>query len=388
MRVHFFFLIAALCGVLRLQADSPLTSTYFAEAYADVPAVKRVIDWRNEAWRHPLPRPVLDKELWRFLDDTNVPCDHKIAFLNALGWGDSTITADFIAHFEKKYNQPKLFWDDVLSQGYVRTELSYGVLSKMHYHDLAMLAYAQAMGDYFNAARAVECGTIAGELSPGSETVMYVNGLIIAQAMLDISWCNVYLVMKEVRDEYEYNTDLLRPEAIASIFEYIGMYEQACVGVETSAATEEEPWYYKMTAEYWEANPVIEIPASIAEFDPKNFADLKLLNEKDGIHGNWVVYDDVNLGTSIVVKCKNVGNAASPWTNVEIRAPGIDNIGTVVLQRALPPIAPGAEMEVKFIIEDIWIYDPDMELEIVLDELNIVPEKDESDNAAFFFEMG
>ncbi len=388
MRSAVIFLLCSLLSAANVLADSPLTSTYFAEAYADVPAVKRIIDWRNVAWREPVPRPEFDKEAWAFFDDPSVPCDYKIAYLNALGWGDSTITDEILKHFEKKYNQPRPFWDDVLSIEYVRTEKSYGVLANMHYHDLTVLAYAQAMGDYFNASRGVECGTIAGELAPGSETVMYVNGLIIAQVMLDVNWCNVYLVMKEVRYSYEYDSDRLRPEAVASIFEYVGMYEQACVGVETTAAEEEEPWYYKMTADYWEANPVIEIPNSIADFDPKNYADLKLLNQKDGIHGNWVVYDDVNMGTSIVVKCKNVGTAPSPWTNVEIRVPGIEEIGTVVLQRALPPIEAGAEMEVEFFIEDIWIYDPDMELEIVLDELNIVPEKDESDNAVFFFEMG
>lgn len=388
MRSVVFFLFCFLMASASLHADSPLTSTYFADAYADVPAVKRIIDWRDVAWRNPVPRPEFDKEAWAFFDDTSIPCDYKIAYLNALGWGDSTITDEVLLHFEKKYKQPRAFWDDVLSTGYVRTEFSYGVLSKMHYHDLTVLAYAQAMGDYFNPARGVECGTIAGELAPGSETVMYVNGLIIAQVMLDVNWCNVYLVMKEVRDDYEYNADRLRPEAVASIFEYVGMYEQACVGEESVPRSEGLPWYHNMTAEYWLANPVVQVPTSIPVFDRKAYADLVLLNSKEGIHGNWINYDSEHEGTSIKVRCKNEGNVASVATNVELRLPEVGDMGTMVLQQLLPPVAPGEEVEILFMIDDFWIYDPDMELHITLDQLNIVPEKDESDNSGYFFEMG
>ena len=58
-------------------ADSPLTSTYFADAYSDHPMVQMASD----DMQGDIPTTLLN-----FLADKNAPVDVRLAVINKLGW--------------------------------------------------------------------------------------------------------------------------------------------------------------------------------------------------------------------------------------------------------------------------------------------------------------
>ena len=154
-------------------ADSPLTSTHFANAYEDHPMVQMV----NEDMQSDLPTVLLN-----FLADKKSPVDVRL-------------------------NEAKL-------------------VKKLDAGTLAVYAYAKAMSNYFDVTAASEMGHLAVKKNKGkSLSVALISALIDAQVYLDSDWSKIYPVVSKVLHDGSLRLDM-RQEAINGIMEYINLYKE------------------------------------------------------------------------------------------------------------------------------------------------------------------
>lgn len=184
-------------------ADSPLTSTHFADAYADHPMVQMT----DELMQNDIPTTLLN-----FLADKNSPVDVRLAVINKLSWNfDGTPVGEQLCHYfmgrYKVKNEAKL-------------------AKKLDAGTLAVYAYAKAMSDYFNVKDARELGHMALKKNKNkSFSVAMASALIDAQYYLDSDWSMVYKVVADVLHDGSLRLDM-RQEAIDSIMEYINLYNE------------------------------------------------------------------------------------------------------------------------------------------------------------------
>jgi hypothetical protein len=184
-------------------ADSPLTSTHFADAYADHPMVQMA----SEEMQGDIPTTLLN-----FLANKNEPVDVRLAVINKLGWNfDGTSVGAQLGNYLmgrfKAKNEAKL-------------------VKKLDAGTLAVYAYAVAMSDYFNVKTACELGHKAVKKNKNkSFSIAMASALIDSQAYLDSDWSMVYKVVADVLHDGSLRLDM-RQEAIDSIMEYIGLYNE------------------------------------------------------------------------------------------------------------------------------------------------------------------
>lgn len=195
--------IALLLTFLASWADSPLTSTHFAEAYSD----HEMVQMANEMMQYDMPTTLLN-----FLADKSQPVDVRLAVINKIGWNfDGTSMGaqlrDFLMGRYNARNEGKL-------------------VKKLDAGTLAVYAYAVAMSDYFDVKEARELAHQALKKNKNkSFSVAMASALIDAQHYLDSDWSMVYKVVADVLHDGSLNLDM-RQEAIDSIMEYIGLYNE------------------------------------------------------------------------------------------------------------------------------------------------------------------
>ena len=183
------------------QADSPLTSTDFAEAYSSSPMVMMAKGVQGD-----IPTALLS-----FLADSKAPIDERLAVVNQLGWDieGTTIDSQFYNYLERTY---KIADDSSLVE-----ELDAGTL--------AVYAYAMAMSDYFDVSHASWLGHQAvAKNESKSFSVAMISALIDAQDYLSGDWSMVYKVVADVVADKTLRRDMKR-EAIDIIMEYINLYK-------------------------------------------------------------------------------------------------------------------------------------------------------------------
>lgn len=182
-------------------ADSPLTSTDFADAYADEPMVQLAAQSADD----------LPVELLNFLADPESPVDVRLAVINKIGWNfDGKSTGNDILQFlMQRYN--------VTDESQLGDRLNSGTL--------AVYAYAKAMSNYFNVTKASEIAHIAIENDESNSfSVAFIASLIDAQIYLDSDWSMVYRVVANVLEQENLVLDM-RPEAVEAVMEYINLYK-------------------------------------------------------------------------------------------------------------------------------------------------------------------
>lgn len=195
-----FSLAIAFC--FQAKADSPLTSTPFADAYADVSIVK-----------YASGKGKVDKKIAKFLMDEKNAIDEKAAVVNALGWDiDGKQNAGIFMNFLKKK--------------YKKNESS-DILHVANGSELMCLGYMTAMDDYFNPAPGEKILALAAKKMPDSYTVQMIYSLARAQVHFDTNWCQVWKVVNAV-DEDSNLTMELRSEARTIIMDYISLYKSEC----------------------------------------------------------------------------------------------------------------------------------------------------------------
>lgn len=190
-------LFLAICySATKLQADSPLTSTFFCEAYMDISIIKAASQTNG----------TLTREMMLFLSEKN-PIDQKVALVNAIGWN-----FDGQNNFEV-YN--KFLSENGFGKGKINSE------------NKLILAYFKAMDNYFDCKEALAMADIALSENPKSYTFNIIHGLIKAQVAFDTDWCKVYQSTNQVRENSRLKKDM-RPQAISIIFEYMDLYAADC----------------------------------------------------------------------------------------------------------------------------------------------------------------
>lgn len=184
-------------------ADSPLTSTHFAEAYSDHPMVQMA----SEEMQYDIPTTLLN-----FLADKNEPVDVRLAVINKIGWNfdGTSVGAQLEQYLMGRYN--------------VKTEKK--LVKKLDAGTLAVYAYARAMSNYFDVTAASELGHLAVKKNKNkSFSVAMAAALIDAQEYLHNDWSKIYKVVADVLRDGSLHLDM-RQEAIDNIMDYIKLYTE------------------------------------------------------------------------------------------------------------------------------------------------------------------
>ena len=192
-------LVVLFCfGAQRAAADSPLTSTTFSEAYADVPIVAQL--------RAGLPF----EDVWPCLADPKEAIDVKMALINTIGWA-----------FEGK-NSCQVFLNYLKEKGICKSERD--LYQKRPGDLLLCAAYLKALDNYFDVKDAARMARKAREMHPESYTVNIICALIEAQEAFDSDWGKVYQLTDAVRRNKRLKDDM-RDEAKQIIFDYMDGYK-------------------------------------------------------------------------------------------------------------------------------------------------------------------
>ena len=195
--------IALLLTFIASWADSPLTSTHFADAYSD----HEMVQMANEYMQGNISTTLLN-----FLADEHQPVDVRLAVINKIGWNfdGTTMGAQLCEYLMGRYkakNEKKL-------------------AKKLDAGTLAVYAYAKAMSNYFDVKAASELGHLAVKKNKNkSFSVAMISALIDAQVYLDSDWSMVYKVVADVLHDGSLHLDM-RQDAIDNIMDYIGLYNE------------------------------------------------------------------------------------------------------------------------------------------------------------------
>lgn len=202
--IRFFFLLFLFSCCTSIMADSPITSTYFADVYKSEKIVEKAILANGE----------ITQEIMDYLADETNPVDVKIAIVNALSWSleGSDNYETFLDYLKSRYS--------------TKSEIT--LLIDLDASTLISLAYIKAMGDYFDVEEAFLIAQIAVMKNPNSLSINIINALICAQIAMDYDWCAVFQVCDVVIKDENLIQDL-RPKAIEQIMEYINLYSDNCV---------------------------------------------------------------------------------------------------------------------------------------------------------------
>ena len=195
--------IALLMAFTAAWADSPLTSTHFADAYSDHPMVQMA----SQEMQYDIPTTLLN-----FLANKNEPVDVRLAVINKIGWNfdGTTVGAKLEQYLMGRYN--------------VKTEKK--LVKKLDAGTLAVFAYARAMSNYFDVTAASALAQQAVKKNKNkSFSVALIDALIDAQVYLDNDWSMIYKAVADVLHDGSLHLDM-RQEAIDSIMEYINLYSE------------------------------------------------------------------------------------------------------------------------------------------------------------------
>lgn len=186
-------------------ADSPLTSSDFAESYKDQSMVQMALKLSDDS-DTDIPVSMLN-----YLADKKSPVDVRLAVINAIGW-----------NFNGKTSGQQLY--EYLSTRYKAKTVD-KLAKKLDAGTLAVYAYALAMSNYFEVQEAQDLAHKAVKKNKTkSFSVAFIASLIDAQVHLDGDWGMVYKVVNDVLHDGSLHLDM-RQEAIDSVMEYIGEYK-------------------------------------------------------------------------------------------------------------------------------------------------------------------
>ena len=202
MMKKLFAVLALMVMCTAAWADSPLTSTHFADAYSDHPMVQMAC----EEMQGNIPTTLLN-----FLANKNEPVDVRLAVINKLGWNfDGTPMGEQLGEY-------------LMGRYKVKNETK--LVKKLDAGTLAVYAYAKAMSNYFDVTAASDLGHKAVKKNKNkSFSVAMASALIDAQIYLDSDWSLVYKVVADVLHDGSLHLDI-RQEAIDNIMEYINLYQ-------------------------------------------------------------------------------------------------------------------------------------------------------------------
>ncbi len=198
---HFFITVLLAMATLCAYADSPLTSTDFADCYSDIEIVKMA----QQSSGH------FNTTILNYLADSKNPVDVRVAIINAAGWN-----IDGQSSGEQLFN---------FLCGRYKAQSEEKLVKKLDAGTLITYAYAKAMSNYFTVDGALELAEAAvAKNKKHSFTVEFIASLIRAQKLLDSDWSALYATVSNVLENGELQLDM-RQSAIDEIWNYIKLYE-------------------------------------------------------------------------------------------------------------------------------------------------------------------
>jgi len=202
---RLFLLIAVVVQLSAqpLKADSPLTSTYFANFYYDHAIVSTAET--NHA---------LNTEIMTYLADDQTLIDVKAAVINAIGW-----------NYDGNGNAEE-FWKFLAAKHGTTSEKL--MLNDLSGHELFSYGYLMAMGDYFNVDAAITVLEMAAQKESSSFTVHLFLAVTKAQKAMDTDWCQVWKLTRDVLNDASLKRDM-KTAAIQSVVDYMILYKSSCV---------------------------------------------------------------------------------------------------------------------------------------------------------------
>lgn len=199
----FLTLFTAAILVTNAFADSPITSTDFADAYKDEPVITAAAEANG----------VITDELMGYLSSEYNPIDIKMAVINKIGWKISG------------RNNSQLFMQYLMDkQGYSSEKKFF---KKGSADELLSMAYLKAMDNYFEVDDALRYAEKALKKNRDSRTFQLVTGLIKAQKGMDSNWCEVYQITDRIRKNRRLINDM-RSRAVSIIYDYMDIYGDSC----------------------------------------------------------------------------------------------------------------------------------------------------------------
>ncbi|HEX3029789.1 MAG TPA: Ig-like domain-containing protein [Clostridia bacterium] len=180
-----------------VNADSPITSSIFYQAYSDV----AIVTAAEKA-------VTINDEIAKYLSGPNNPIDVKAAVINALSWNmngknNAAIYSKLIYNKDiKELNTDKLRGDELFCLGYLL-----------------------AIDDYHNPQNALPFLEKASKKSSTSFTVALIKALVEAQINLHIDFSYVWKPVNDVLNNKNLVMDM-RPDAETSILDYMRGYEK------------------------------------------------------------------------------------------------------------------------------------------------------------------
>ncbi|MGF1481457.1 MAG: hypothetical protein ACFB4I_18565 [Cyanophyceae cyanobacterium] len=193
------------------KADSPLTSTPFADAYQDVEVVK-------EASGQGLTDDVLAA-----LSDPEVPDDVRAAIVNALGWSveGQNHASEYLEYLSGR-NESTLTIDELTPE----EAFSFGYLLAMDdYFRLSAIGGSRPL-EKLDAISVLRAAVLK---NPNNFSVALIHSLAQAQLLMrDFErWCDVYQLVAAVNDNFVGERNM-REEAVEIVMDYISLYQDYC----------------------------------------------------------------------------------------------------------------------------------------------------------------
>ena len=208
-------LTIALCAALA-HADSPLTSTDFATAYADVPAIQSAKAGNTD-------------KAYVFLAST-ASNDQKLAVANALGWGGDFATGFFEYLAQQRDVKPAQL--DVKDLNPSQLFVAGYLVAMTDYLDLKPLKPG-APGVWGKTGQFL-LDRAAGSLKEDF-TVQYTQALVKAQKAMSGPWCEVFRIPNDVLARFPAAQRNLRAGAVESAQGYLAGYEESCADSKAAA---------------------------------------------------------------------------------------------------------------------------------------------------------
>jgi hypothetical protein len=202
-RLIFMLAIGLLCfSTQPALADSPITSTPFADAYQD-----------DDLIRTARETGILDLKMAEYLSSPSTPIDRKAALINALSW-----------KYEGKYNATLYRYFLGLTYGQKADQLDMQALSA---DQVFALGYLTVMDDYFNPEPAILLLLNAKARENDSFTIAIITALAQAQSQTASDWCQRWKLTEAVTQERSLKQDM-RPKAKKIILDYMRSYRASC----------------------------------------------------------------------------------------------------------------------------------------------------------------
>lgn len=184
-------------------ADSPLTSTYFADTYFDY----KIVKYADSVG-------VVDQKIANYLLGRN-PIDVKAAVCNGMGWStDGKSNAILLKKFiARKFRKDR--FEDVKER-------------KIKQDIWMVLGYLTALDNYFLPANGLKYfEKVKKKKYLNSYTFQVIYSLVKSQMAFDTDWCMVWSVYNTVKNNKDLKKDF-REMANARIQNYLIIYEEFC----------------------------------------------------------------------------------------------------------------------------------------------------------------